>query len=210
MQTSTSSRQARTLVAVQVVACVYAMGAFVFVAFMLFVVLSSGLAGGGSAITLPVGASLATAVSNLDISAQSPDAYFTEVEFTTQDLSLGASLLYYSPRVLTPLAHGIVALTIMVLAGNVRSAQPFAGPVIRGMTISAMTIAIIGSANQLLASFGTSLARWELLSDTPLLAGWLPAPAFDWTPVFVGFTLGIIASVFRAGASLQRETEGLV
>ncbi|TFC85770.1 hypothetical protein [Cryobacterium sp. TMT3-29-2] len=209
MQTSTSSRQARTLVAVQVVAGVYAMVAFVFAAFMLFVLLSSGLAGGGSAITLPVGASPATSVSALDVSAQSPDAYFTEVEFTAQDLSLGTSLLYYAPRALTPLAHGIVALAIMVLARNVRSGQPFAGPVIRGMTISALTIAIVGSTNQLLAGFGTSLVRWELLSDTPL-AGWLPAPAFDWTPVFVGLTLGIIACVFHAGASLQRETEGLV
>ena len=210
MQTSTSNRQGRTLVAVQVVAGVYAMGAFVFTAFMLFVVLSSGLAGGDSAITLPVGASPATQLSTLDANPRSPDAHFTEVEFTAQDLSLGTSLLYYAPRALTPLAHGVVALAIMVLARNVRSGHPFAGPVISGMRISALTIAIIGSANQLLTSFGTSQARWELLSDTPFLAGWLGAPAFDWTPVFVGLTLGIIASVFRAGAGLQRETEGLV
>jgi len=208
MQKLKSDRQPKTLPVVQVIAGLYAIGSFAVAAFMLFMVLSSGLGGGGSAITLPVGAGPATQVSVLD--PAEPDGYFTQVEFTAEDLSLGASLLYYAPRVLTPLAQGVVALAAFVLAGSVRRGQPFAGPVIRGIATSAITVALVGSANQILASFGVSLARWELLSDTPLHGGYIAQPAFDWTPVVIGLTLGIIAGVFRAGAKLEHDSDGLV
>jgi len=208
MQKLKSDRQPNTLLVVQVIAGLYAIGSFAVAAFMLFVVLSSGLGGGGSAITLPVGAGPATQVSVFNPAV--PDGYFTEVEFTAEELSLGASLLFYAPRVLTPLAQGVVALAVFVLAGSVRRGQPFAGPVIRGIATSAVTIAIVGSANQLFTSFGVSLARWELLSDTQLFGGYVTAPAFDWTPVIIGLTLGIIAGVFRAGAKLEHDSDGLV
>ena len=208
MQKVKSNRQSETLLVVRVIAGLYAIGSFAVAAFMLFVLLSSGLGGGGSAITLPVGAGPATQISVLDPAA--PDGYFTQVEFTAEDLSFGASLLYYAPRALTPLAQGMVALAVFVLAGSVRRGQPFAGPVIRGIATSAFTIAIVGSANQLLTNFGVSLARWELLSDTPLLGGYVAPPAFDWTPVVIGLALGIVAGVFRAGAKLEHDSAGLV
>lgn len=59
-------------------------------------------------------------------------------------------------------------------------------------------------------SFAVSLARWELLSDTPLWGGYVAPSAFDWTPVVIGLTLGIIAGVFRAGAQLEHDSDGLV
>jgi hypothetical protein len=204
------SRHAQTVALVHVGAMVYAVTAFVFAAFMTFILFSSAFSpGGGPAITLPVEASAATEVSSLSSDPETPDAHFTEVEFTAEGLSPGASLLYFAPRALTPIAHGIVALGIMMLARNVKAGHPFAGPVVRAFTLSGLTIAGIGSANQLLTGFGTSMARWELLGGTPL-GGWVASAPFDWTPVLIGITLGIIAGVFEVGRGFQRDAAGLV
>lgn len=203
------SRHVQTLALVHVGATVYAIAAFVFAALIAFALFSSAFSEGGSAITLPVEASEATEVSSLASGPETPDAHFTQVEFTAEGLSPGASLLYYAPRALTSIAHGIVALGIMMLARNVRAGRPFAGSVTRAFTVSGLTIAGIGSANQLLTGFGTSLARWELLGGTPL-GGWVASAPFDWTPVFIGVTLGIIAGVFEAGRGFQRDAAGLV
>lgn len=204
------SRHAQTVALVHVGATVYAIAAFGFAAFMTFILFSSAFSpGGGSAIALPVDASAATEVSILAADPETPDAHFTQIEFTAEGLSPGASLLYFAPRALTPIAHGIVALGIMMLAKHVKTGHPFAGPVVRAFTLSGLAVAGIGSANQLLTSFGTSMARWELLGGTAL-GGWVPSTPFDWTPLFIGITLGIIAGVFEAGRGFQRDATGLV
>jgi len=202
-------RDSRTLLMMRGGAVFYAGCSFALAAFMIYTVLSAAVSGGGSAITLPVGGP----ATQFDLPGMAPsysDAHFTEIEFTASRLSFGASILYYAPRALTPLAHGIVAIAIMVLVGQVRAGAPFGRGVVRGLVVSAVTIAVIGSLNQILFGYGVSLARWELLGDTELVGGYISPTAFDFAPIFIGLALAVIARVFTVGSQLQRDTAGLV
>jgi len=202
-------RDTRTLLMMQGGAVIYAGCSFALAAVMIYIVISAAVSGGGSAITLPVGGP----ATQFDLPGMVPpfsDAQFTEIEFTASRLSFGASILYYAPRALTPLAHGIVAIAIMVLVGQVRAGAPFGRGVVRGLVVSALTIAVIGSLNQILFGYGVSLARWELLGETGLLGGYIPTTTFDFAPIFIGFALAVVARVFTVGSQLQHETAGLV
>jgi hypothetical protein len=188
----------------------YAAASFALAAFTLFVVLSSVTSGGSPAIALPVAHNDITAVPRLAADPSAVDAHFTTVEFTAHGLSAGTSLLFYASRVLDPLAHGIVALAIMVLARDTARGRPFAPAVARGITVAGVTLGTVGMGSQLLKIYGTGLARHELLSGTGLLDGYLPPASLDWSPAFLAAALGILAAVFRHGARLQRDTDGLV
>ena len=209
MTGSAARRDSRALFIMQYGAFIYAVGSFTLAAFMIYVVLSTAISGGYPAITLPVGGP-ATQFDLPGIAADDSTAHFTEIEFTASRLSFGASILYYAPRALAPLAHGIIAIAIMVLVGQVRAGAPFGRGVVRGLVVSAITIAVVGSLNQILFGYGVSLARWELLRDTELFGGYISPAAFDFAPIFIGLALAVVARVFTVGSQLQRDTAGLV
>jgi len=207
---TTGSRSAGLLKLVQSGSAIYCLGAFLSAAFALFVLFSSAFGGGAPAITLPIGASAATEVSALPSRTGMPDAHFTEVLFSAWGLSPAASLLYYSPMALTPIAHGLVALAINRLAMSADSERPFGRSARRALTVSAITIALSGTAIQVLHGFGTDLARSELLRTTNLYAGHVVSAPFDWSPIFVGLAVGVLVVVFRAGERFQEEADGLI
>jgi hypothetical protein len=204
------SRSAGLLKLVQSGSSVYCFGAFLSAAFALFVLFSSAFGGGAPAITLPIGASEATEVSALPSRTGMPDAHFTEMVFSAWGLSPMASLLYYSPMSLTPIAHGLVALAIYKLAMSADSERPFGRSARSALTLSAITIALSGTAIQLLRGLGTDLARSELLRDTDLYAGHVMSTPFDWSPIFIGLAVGVLVVVFRAGERFQEEADGLI
>lgn len=203
-------RSAGLLKLVQSGSAIYCLGAFLSAAFMLFVLFSSAFGVGAPAITLPIGASEATEVSALPGRTEMPDAHFTEMVFSAWGLSPVASLLYYSPMALTPIAHGLVALAIYKLAMSADSERPFGRSARSALTLSAITIALSGTAIQLLHGLGTDLARSELLRDTDLYAGRVMSAPFDWSPIFIGLAIGVLVVVFRAGERFQEEADGLI
>lgn len=209
--TSTSGpRSAGLLKLVQSGSAIYCFGAFLSAAFMLFVLFSSAFGAGAPAITLPIGASEATEVAALPGRTGISDAHFTELLFPAWGLSPVASLLYYSPMALTPIAHGLIALAIYRLAKSADSQRPFGRSARSALTLSGITIALAGTAIQLLHALGTAVARSELLRDTNLYAGRIAPTPFDWSPVFIGVAIGILVVVFRAGERFQEDVEGLI
>lgn len=207
MTTAKTARSTRYLKFVEGAALVYGAVAGGFTLLFTFVILSSTFSsGGGSAIALPVGSSPATLADALGAET----ARFTMVEFTATGLSVGGSLLYYSPRVLLPLIHMIIAFSIARFAAGARKERPFTDNLTRSITVIAWSVAVLGTLSQLFFNYGTSIARHELLRDTDLYAGWLASANFDWTPLLVGLALGAVATVLRAAERMQRDTEGLV
>ena len=207
---ASGSRAAGLLKLVQSGSAIYCLGAFLSAAFALFVLFSSAFGAGAPAITLPIGAAEATEVGALPSRTGTPDAHFTEVLFSAWGLSPAASLLYYSPMALTPIAHGLVALAINKLATSADSERPFGRSARSALTLSAITIALSGTAIQVLHGFGTDLARSELLRNTDLYAGRVMSTPFDWSPIFIGLAIGVLVVVFRAGERFQAEAEGLI
>lgn len=108
------------------------------------------------------------------------------------------------------MAHALIALAIYKLAVSAATPRPFGRSARQALTLCAVTIAVIGTATQLLQGFGTSLARSELLRDTELYGGSDYPTPFDWTPLFIGVAIGILVLVFDAGERFQEESDGLV
>lgn len=206
MAQATVAAGTRYLRFVERAAYIYAVLAAAFAALMTSLIFGSLFSGGGSAVTLPVGASPATLATTLG----ADDAHFTMVEFTGIGLSPAAALLYFAPRVLVPLTHVIVALAIARFAAGARAERPFSDNLSRSITVIAWSVAILGTLSQLFFSYGTSIASHELLSDTGLATGWIASPPFDWTPVLVGLALLAVVIVLRSAERMQRDTEGLI
>ncbi len=209
MATTTIARGARFLKYVEGAALLYAVLAGAQAALFTFVLVNSTSSGGGSALSLPVGNGPATIAAELSVPPYDV-AHFTMVEFTATGLSTGATLLYFAPRALIPLIHLIVAFSIARFAAGARAERPFTDNLARSISVIAWSVALLGTLSQLCFSYGTSVARHELLADTDLYGGWLAQPGFDWTPLLVGLALGAVVIVLRAGERMQRDTVGLV
>lgn len=188
----------------------YLVGAVFVLAFMVFLWLSATFGGVAPATSLPVGSSEATEVPSLFTSAEINDARFTEVAFSAWDPSPTASLLYYAPRVLLPLAHGLIAFAIHELARAASSSRPFGRSARQALTLSGVTIAVIGTAAQVLYGFGVDLARYELLGETDLYGRGVTSAPFDWSPLFTKLAIYVVAVIFAAGQRFQKEADGLI
>lgn len=170
---------------------------------------------GGSAVQLAVGPSEATRIPADLLPATvgdplDPAGYFTQIEFSGTGLSVGAELAYFAPRVLIPLLHAIVAFGLAALARRVAEiGGSFAPELPRPSGGVGWSLIVIGSASQLLGSYGASLARFELLGGTPLGTGFF-GDGFDITPVAAGIAVLLVGVLVRRGAALQRDTAGLV
>src|SRR5688572_4861146 len=94
-------------------------------------------------------------------------------------------------------------------AMSAESPRPFGRSVRKALTLSAVTIALVGTATQLLQRLGTDLAPSELLGDSDLYAGHIITTPFDWSPLFVGVAICVLVIVFKAGERFQDEADGL-
>lgn len=186
-----------------------------FAAFAAVVVTISTATSGGGGLVLPVAASATTLVPEtvlqpLEIAGQLIGfGYFSEVTITGTGLNAGAALLYYSPTVLTPVLHAIVAFGISSLATRIERQSGFAPELTRTAVIVGSSLIVIGSLSQLLHGIGTSLARVELLSGTELGQRVAPAPA-DFTHVAAGVGVLLVGALLHRGVRLERDTQGLV
>jgi hypothetical protein len=134
-------------------------------------------------------------------------------EFTNADVL--ASGLTDGTRALLAIGSGLGTLTGVVIAAAIAilfillsRGRPFARPLYLFSLIAGATLTLGTMLAQFIAGFGQMGAATELNpgADDVFVVGF----EFDPTPWLVGFAVMALAFVFRAGARLQRDTEGLV
>ena len=161
------------------------------------------------------GASTITLLTSSEIPSPSHDGAPQLVHgvFTTADVV--ASGLSGGTRALLATGTGLGFLTTAVVLGGVAyliaalsRGKPFARPLPVLALIAGATLAIGTLLAQGLTVLGQMSAADELnpVSDDVFIVG----GDFNPTLIFVGIVVMALAFVFRAGARLQRDTEGLV
>lgn len=150
---------------------------------------------------------------------------FTSVELDVEGLSPLTRALWTASRVLALLVPGAIAALIAYACWLLLGGRPFAAALAKVTFATALVVLVGGMAMQILGDVAGSAASSEALTWTsarcPDIAGidsavqaWRPSPGTDveiplW-PIGAGFGLAALAALFRYGADLQRDTEGLV
>lgn len=147
---------------------------------------------------------------------------FTSADLLIADLSLGARLCWAIALALGWLVPGAVAALIAVGCLRLRAGRPFAPLLERLTMLTAVVVLVGGFVAEFLGDVAGSMAAQEALAWTS--AAWtseladpamlLPQAGFRidlplW-PIGAGLGLAALATVFRHGHQLQRDTEGLV
>ncbi len=211
------SRTAGIARVVAVLAFVYGLAAAFASLMTAVVVFSSAAQGsqGGNAVTLPVPASATTAIPDsvlppFDVGGELVSyGHFSEVSITGFGMSSGTALLFFAPMILTPLLHAIVAFGIASLATRIERNEGFAPQLATSAVVVGISLIVIGSLSQVLETYGTSLARHEILGGTEL-GGWIGPGPIDLTHVAAGAGILLVAVLLKRGALLQNDTKGLV
>lgn len=150
---------------------------------------------------------------------------FTSVELDVEGLSPLTRALWTAPRVLALRVPGAIAALIAYACWLLLGGRPFAAALAKVTFATALVVLVGGMAMQILGDVAGSAASSEALTWTsaryPDIAGIdsavqasRPSPRTDveiplW-PIGAGFGLAALAALFRYGADLQRDTEGLV
>lgn len=211
------SRTAGIARVVAVVAFVYGVAAAVGSLMAAVVVVSSAAQGshGGNAVTLPVPASTATAIPDsvlppFDLGGELVSyGHFSEVSITGFGMSSATALLVFAPMILTPLLHAIVAFGIASLAKRIELNEGFAPQLAKTAVVVGTSLIVIGSLSQVLETYGTILARHEILGGSEL-GGWIGPGPVDLTHVAAGAGILLVAVLLKRGEQLQNDTKGLV
>lgn len=133
---------------------------------------------------------------------------------TITGLSGGLRALLVAGDVLSLLVAGVPGFVIAVLSQRAIAGPAFATRTSRWLLGSAIVVLIAGTLGPLLTDIGAALVAQEVLpaagTDTAVTAGRTFAIAPPLWPLGVALGLAALSVIFRQGARLQRETEGLV
>lgn len=145
-------------------------------------------------------------------------AHVGTADATIAELGVGAKLLLELGEILGIVLAASPALLLVVVCAQALKGTPFSRTVGRWMIIVAVLVLVAGLGAELASSIGRSIAAAEVLP--PAGAEPVPEPGVTTTgiyrvevslwPVGAALALGALGAVFRRGAVLQRETEGLV
>ena len=137
-------------------------------------------------------------------------AQFTEGVVTTDALSWGPLTTLVLASVLAGLSQFAVAFAAAHLGWSLLKGNPFRHSVV--MSTVTASVALIAGAGlaALLTGIGTAVAMSELVGDRFMSDEYPLLLSFDFTPLFVGLGIGIVASAFEYGNRLHADTEGLV
>ncbi len=133
---------------------------------------------------------------------------------TVSSLDGGLRALLGVGSVLSLLVAAVPGIVIAALGERALTPTPFAARSARWLLISAIVVLVSGTLGSLLTDVGSFLVAQSVLAesiaDAPLTAPMafnLNPPAW---PLGVALGLAALSVIFRQGARLQRETEGLV
>ncbi|MGM1017833.1 MAG: hypothetical protein ACQEW8_09880 [Actinomycetota bacterium] len=127
---------------------------------------------------------------------------------TVSGIGAGVRTLLFVSQVLGFILIATPAALIAVVSARARQGKPFDRIVIRALFVSAVAIVVTGIGGDVLGQVGRTLVAREVIDPEYL------SPAFTFElqlwPLPAAVALAVLAAVFRRGAALQRETEGLV
>jgi hypothetical protein len=128
------------------------------------------------------------------------------VEASLRDPSLDQRLGLLGGRLLTGLtALGVLGLLLQVVR-SLRRDEVFARVNARRLTRLAVLLGVGGTAAQLLTAFGTV----RVLDSEFMRGSVTPVFELSFFPLFGALGVGVLAEVFRQGAGLREDIEGLV
>lgn len=133
---------------------------------------------------------------------------------TVDGLDGGLRALLSAGEVLSLLVVGVPGLVIAVLSQRALDGPAFAARTSRWLLISAVIVLVAGTLGALLTDVGSTLVAQRVLpapgTDAAVTAGRTFSIVPPVWPLGVALGLGALSVIFRQGARLQRETEGLV
>lgn len=133
---------------------------------------------------------------------------------TVSGLDGGLRALLGVGSVLSLLVAAVPGVVIAVLGQRALTRAPFAARSARWLLVSAIVVLVAGTLGSLLTDVGSFLVAQSVLAESIADAPLTAPTAFSLNPpvwpLGVALGLGALSVIFRQGARLQRETEGLV
>jgi hypothetical protein len=141
-------------------------------------------------------------------------AHVTTADATIANLGVGTRVVLALGDVLGLLLAATPAAVLLVVCAQALKGTPFSRTVGRWLLIAAAVVLVAGVGTDLVTSAGRALAAAEVLpspdSDAAVTATGIYRLTVPLWPIGAACALGALGAVFRRGAVLQRETEGLV
>lgn len=140
-------------------------------------------------------------------------AAVSSADVTIAALGFSTKALLALGQLLSLVVVAMPAVVVVIVCTYAVRGAPFAKPAARWLFIAAVVILVAGVGSAILTDVGHSLAAAEAFpapddgSVTAQSTYRITVPPW---PIGVAFALGALGVVFRHGARLQRETEGLV
>ncbi len=140
-------------------------------------------------------------------SSMTPDRVRAPVTGTLvlDDPSLGQHLLHLAPHVLVAALVCLVALQLWGVAASVGRGEPFETVNVRRLVVVALALLVGGPAVSILDAMGRAELARAVLPGVNNFSMTLPI-----LPMLAGLLVAFFAEVFRRGAQLRAELEGLV
>lgn len=161
-------------------------------------------------MTLPATAGLpATVLGNPDAlgEARVLGGQFTQASASIADLGLAPRALHAAGSGILALTAVTVALALAYFCWKLHKRQPFMAATTRAITIAAAALLAGGFAGQALLGF----SAWTAIDQLGLHQDLFPlSMQIDLIPAAAGVALAIVATAFRLGERLQRDTERLI
>lgn len=139
-------------------------------------------------------------------------ARFMSGAVTVAGIDGGYRLLLAVGEVLTLLVSAVPGLVIAVISQRALSGRAFARRASVWMLVGAITVLVAGTLGPVLHSLGEQYIAQAVLPQDSMMLGassYITIDAPLW-PLGIALALGALSVIFRQGARLQRETEGLV
>lgn len=168
--------------------------------------------------TLPEGVTL----EGMDASIRSGG--FTTATLDLAGLSMSARILLATSIALQVVTVVAISSAVVAMCRQARTGRPFARTGARVATVAAVIVAAAGLAAQTIGDIGANMAArqaldWEgagqdCTESCPDITTWWPEPAITFElslwPIGAALVLVALGMIWRHGAALERETEGLV
>jgi hypothetical protein len=143
---------------------------------------------------------------------QGTTVQFTEATMTVAHLSTTTVIMLGLGEVFAAATSAGIAYCIFLLARRLRAGQPFAASAARTLVVAGLILGIGSTASNLLHGIGqaTAFNIMYMAKYGNMQIGGSSTTFIDFVPLFFAGLLFALAGVFRYGAALQRETDGLV
>jgi len=127
--------------------------------------------------------------------------------YTAMGVGVGPHLLIAAGTICSVLAAAAPILSIFVLCMSALRNSVFPSWIPRLFLACGTATLVFGTVAPVLSEMGNGLAAAQVLPDDAFVSYYFEVP---WWPALVALACGAFAAIFRHGARLQRDTEGLV